>query len=442
MRVEKRQSLCLITVAFLIIAWMVSSILPVSISNIFLILSLILLLPWLWSISSPFNPIFIYPFFVILYTTSFPIAVIFGERYVATEENINIILISGLVMLAGSLIGVSLIKRSRKEYLEMESRNYAIKRLQTFKMGALVITIALTPIYFYLLSLALGSGVSTKTELSSQLGLIAPLIYVFLCAFFISSVSLSSGKLNLKKLFVFVACFFLYYLVTGERDTVVRALLLVSFLLYLNRYVGKRTIGVLFATGLLLLPLSQSLKGLLSYGSTLHLEYGLLSIFEGEFVSQGRNFNWLLESKTFAEDIFKGSFSNDLLRAFYLSDNSAGYMFGRYFLQRYSGSGMGFTIIGQTFIVGGWFALFGLGLFSGVVLKALYSRTKVSIIYLFLYIMILFSFAYSLRADYANLVAGVLKISVIPILLIGFVSYILNKTTFLRKKKAKGHHYE
>lgn len=433
MKVAKSQGVCLITIVSLMAIWLVGFALPVSMSNAFLILSLVFLLPWLWSISSPFNPVFIYPFFVVLYTSSFPIAVLFGERYTASDVNINIILTSGLVLIIGALVGSALSGGVRQFSIEEKSIHDAIIRLNRFKRGALVVVLALLPVYLYLLALALGSSVSTKTELSSQLGLIAPLIYVFLCALFISSISLSANKLALKKLFIFIAVFLVYYLITGERDTIVRAVLLVSFLMYTTRYLGKRSIAFLFAMGLLLLPLSQSLKGVLSYGAALSLEYNILSIFEGEFVSQGRNFNWLLESRFFAENIFAGSFWNDLLRAFYLSEHSAGYTFGREFLQRYSGSGMGFTIIGQTYIAGGLPALFLLGVISGLILQALYVKSHESIIYSFLYIMILFSFSYSLRADYANLIAGILKMSIVPILLIGLVSQVVNNDRFMKR---------
>jgi hypothetical protein len=126
-------------------------------------------------------------------------------------------------------------------------------------------------------------------------------------------------------------------------------------------------------------------------------------------------------------------FFNDFLRFLNINTHSSTSLFGREVLGRTGGAGIGFSFPGQIFLTFGWIGL----LFFGFVLYLILNFFRVknnSSIDIYLYISIVFSFAYSLRADFANLLAGIFKIGIVPLLLVKIIEKIFYKKIFDKSK--------
>lgn len=371
------------------------------------IYSILYFFSWL-CVRDPFSPFVFLNLFLFLYSISFPLLLIFsGASSLDLNKNLKIIVLSGLVIffasaVVGGLREIFLIKVKRVPEIDLSSKIVAFLVVLTFVFFA------------YSVVQVLGSGAEKKYELATS-DLSGVMVYFFLTYSFVYSTSINENK-TFKVLVLFNALFLFYYLVTGERDYFVRfALMTLAFAFY-SLKIDRKNVILVYVVGFFVLPLSQSLKGFFSYGGA-GLELSLGAFFSGEFMSQGRNFYWMLVYEQKMASVYDNLIFNDILRFFKLSDYSSTSVFGREVVGRSGGSGLGFSIPGALYFSGGYFGLFFFGFIIFLFANSIYTRLRLKNgVHLCFFITMLFSIAYSMRADFANLLAGVFKIGLVPII--------------------------
>jgi oligosaccharide repeat unit polymerase len=215
-------------------------------------------------------------------------------------------------------------------------------------------------------------------------------------------------------------------LIQGERDVMFRLALLLVILFFLNN--GKFKISVYFmliGTIVLIVPVSQFFKGILSYSSLSSFNIGLDLILSNEFISAGRNlYATVLYSSPgenswfFVSDIVRGI----LPSAFIGFDiESATKWYNTEFRESYnfSGtSGWGFSFIAQGYIIGG---IWGVILFAALLAFALiflYNKSHKSLNFFVFYLFFLVAAIYAIRADLATVLSLGVKLPLMSMFII------------------------
>lgn len=372
---------------------------------------------------SLFEPLPFFGMFLYFYVISFSCFVLITEGYSVSYNQHFILIMSGFCTYLGLLlaeIAAGPTAISHTSFIDLQS--------QDFNKLSRVLSIIFAPFFIISLYEVMASGNVNKYELNTG-GIFNALAYYFLAFFFIY---VTSAKRNLKfKIFIFLLMFFLFYLVSGERDFFIRAFLLILFFLYITDKINNKVTIIAFILGFLLAPLSQSLKGMLGYNSDkletiLIFDNFIITLFSGEFMSQGRNFYWMLEYKDRMAQIYENMLVNDILRFFKLYEHSSASLFGEKIVGRDGGSGVGFSLLGELFFSFGFPGLFLFGLLTGLFLKQVAKIASKSSLSIYMYITILFSCSYALRADFANLLAGVIKIGLLPVITVLVLRYSVN----------------
>ncbi len=378
---------------------------------------------------SLFEPLPFFGLFLYFYVISFPSFILITGFYNVDDEQYFVLLISGFYTYLGLLLAELI--SGRTYIIKSEPINFQSKSINSLSG---VLSVIFAPFFFIAIYEVVISGDVNKYELDTG-GIFNALAYYFLAFSFIYIISI---KNHLKfKILIFLLLFFLFYLVSGERDFFVRAVLLVLFFLYVTGRVSNKVTIIAFISGLLLSPLSQSLKGMLSYNSKnfdiMSLSDNFFSaLFSGEFMSQGRNFYWMLEYKDRMVQTYENMIVNDILRFFKLYEHSSASLFGESVVGRSGGSGVGFSLLGEVYFSFGFLGLSIFGLLIGLFLKRVAKIASESSLNIYLYITILFSCSYALRADFANLLAGVIKIGLLPVITVLVLRYLVNSVNRAR----------
>lgn len=378
----------------------------------------------------PLAPSALFGIFLVFYTVSFPIIVLLGSRLSATDENLLIILRSGLVIYVGVLLGEAVVQWqspfSCRPWLGLANS-------PTLGTAALLGAMAMSPLFAYAIVSAMTSGATAKSELGTDNFFTGSLIYVFLCAaYLLADQATRASPARRWPSALLLGAFLVFFLATGERDLFVRVALMVLALWYVLGKISRRQVYLVLIAGLLMIPVTQAAKGLLSYGGGFVVTGDIRAVFSNEFLSQGRNFNWLLERESMIPWVYDNMIINDLKRFVYLAEHSSGSLFGRQFVGSASNVGLGFTMPGMLYIAGGHAAHFLYGILAGLVMALVRSRAHLSGAGIYLYIMVLFSFAYALRADVANLLSGLFKLTLIPVFMFWFGERLLRAAASAR----------
>ncbi|PKF55711.1 hypothetical protein CW748_12720 [Alteromonadales bacterium alter-6D02] len=337
-----------------------------------------------------------------------------GMYNVGYEQHF-ILIMSGFFTYLGLLIAEFILGPSR-----IKQADFQYFQSNDFKKLSGTLSLVFAPFFLIALIDVLGSGNVNKYELNTA-GVFNALTYYFLAFLFIYITS--SQKCIRVKMVSFILLFLFFYLVSGERDFFIRAFLLILFFLYITNQVSNKVTIISFVSGFILAPLSQSLKGVLGYNSEqsvqlIGFDNLIVSLFSGEFMSQGRNFYWMLEFKDRMLDVYGNMLVNDILRFFKLYEHSSASLFGEKIVGRTGGSGVGFSLLGEMYFTFWYFGLLFLGLSIGVLLKWTAKVASDSSLNIYLYITVLFSCSYALRADFANLLAGVIKVGLLPVVIL------------------------
>lgn len=380
--------------------------------------------------SCPVHPVVIFPVFIVFYMTSFAMQVVFFDRQGAWNlDLLRQTVFGGYLVLIGVYSCATVWPRMRLGahfYSALDRLREAAVPLSGFGRLVFLILACVLIIAMALESIhAVRSGAGAKHEIGS-LGRTSVAVYLFLPLFFIflyRNHSVANIQQWVRLSVLFCIPFFIYFAFTGERDVLIRALLVIFIIGVVNRYISKSSAVVIILCGLLAESLLQSMKAFVVLGIA-DSNLSLSSIFFGEFSAQGRNYYWAVERADIFASLYADSIWNDILRFFYLAEYSSGSQFGRVFLDRPGGGpGLGFSLLAQLQLAGGYFALVAFGFVSYLILKILEPRSY-SIISCLVYGMVLFGISYSFRADFANLLAQIFKVGLMPVITLLAMAYI------------------
>lgn len=366
--------------------------------------------------------------FMAIYFTFFPLrALFFGSGNLPFDEGVLLesLRLQSLAMATFVVVSNVIVFESRQRqpfsFFDAGFANISSER---------ILFIFALPFVLVPMLLIIKSGAGSKREILdnlsavkilSDLALLVVTVLVFLRAARI-------GRAFCFDLFIigYLGLCLFYVLLTGERDILFKVLF--GFLIIYfdqRRSFGFFKMVVIFSALVLVVPISQYFKGVLLSGEVAFDRDGWDLILYSEFMSASRNFYSLL---FFGVDQDISFLLSDISRAFVptmitgeTDVQSSVAWFERVFRAEngFSGtSGWGFTIVGFGYIVGGIFGIVAIMVFYASLLGALYNLRWRSIYWYAFYILALAAFVYVIRADLANLLSLLFKISGLAMMLV------------------------
>lgn len=217
-------------------------------------------------------------------------------------------------------------------------------------------------------------------------------------------------------------------LFTGERDLLLRLLLVLILMFFYFGKISKKSLTILLIGFVFLIPLSWQFKYYFLSGQITERDYsnGLESIIynflSGEFESASRNLQNLVNNKEITYGIMGGkTFISDITRVVgYAPYSSLRWHQSTFYAN--SSTGQGFTLIGEGYINFGYWGIVIVYLIVGLILRYLYLNCRNNIYTLFMYINSIPIFIYANRADLSNIYSPFVR----HILLSVLIYYFLN----------------
>jgi oligosaccharide repeat unit polymerase len=373
--------------------------------------------------------------FIILYNVSVIILYLLDIR----DTNISEQLILSMTLALGTLFLYFAV--ASKTYSNL---NYKIKTIDSispkifkFFFIVLILIIAVNIILF------LKSGIKTKSELSVSgealdLGYIYKL-FLFTTAFLLLKEILIKKSISLF-LFISFTVSLLISLVLGERDVLMTFIMFGIFIYYVTYKPPKKILYFIGILSLFLLPVLGHLKNVFTKDMTgMFSEYNaLLAIFNGEFLSAGRNFETVLN--TYGQwDFFYGiTIFWDLARSIipgfiYTFQNSIGWFNNTFHPDIVAiGRGYGFSFIAEGYINFGYLGIVLWYLILSIIMNFLYRNSKKNTYWFIGYIYMIPYFIYIQRGDFSNFISPLLKQLVVFTLFFISINSVVKQ--FKRKK--------
>lgn len=373
--------------------------------------------------------------FIVLYNISIIVLFLLDIRYTNISEQLilSMILALGTLFLYFAVVS--------KTYSNL---NYKIKSIDSispkifkFFFVILILIIAVNIILF------LKSGITTKSELSASgkgfnLGYIYKL-FLFTTAFLLLKEILEKKSISLI-VFTGFTVSLLIALVLGERDVLMTFIMLGIFIYYVTYKPSKMSLYIIGILSLFLLPVLGHLKNVFTKDITgMFSEYNaLLAIFQGEFLSAGRNLETILN--TYGEwDFFYGeTIIWDLARSvipgfIYAVQNSIGWFNNTFNPDIVAiGQGYGFSFIAEGYINFGYFGIVIWYLILSIVIHFLYKNSQRSTYWFIGYIYMIPYFIYIQRGDLSNFISPLLKQLIVFTILFILLNSVMKQ--FKRRK--------
>lgn len=266
-----------------------------------------------------------------------------------------------------------------------------------------------------------------NNPLLSMIILVYPLTLCYVY-YFISKVRNSNKVFTDKVTLLVVLVMFGVFAVIGERDALLRILMIVFFVFCYLRFAKSRyTLFYVLTFALFLLPMTQFMKGFFVTGASLSgaSEVALAEVFFGEFASSSRNIHTLL---LYGFDFDYGrSIITDILRSIPIigSDfqSTTQWYNDVYRTKNNIGgtSGWGFSLAGQGLITGGYFGVAIIFILLGLITRAISNLSSKSTLYLTFYLVFISITIYVIRADFANLFSQGIKNPILGIVMMLFL---------------------
>jgi oligosaccharide repeat unit polymerase len=373
--------------------------------------------------------------FIILYNISIIILNLLDIR----DTNISDQLILSMTLAVGTLFLYFAIASKTYSNLDYKIKTFDSVSPQIFKFlfVVLILIIAVNIILF------LKSGITTKSELSASgeglnLGYIYKL-FLFTTAFLLLKEILEKKSISLFLISGFLVSLFIA-LILGERDVLMTFIMLGIFIYYVTYKPPKKNLYLIGILSLFLLPVLGHLKNVFTKDMTgMFSEYNaLLAIFNGEFLSAGRNFETILN--TYGQwDFFYGeTIFWDLARSIipgfiYTFQNSIGWFNNTFHPDIVAiGRGYGFSFIAEGYINFGYFGIVLWYLILSIIMHFLYKKSQKSTYWFIGYIYMIPYFIYIQRGDLSNFISPLLKQLIVFTIFFILINSVLKQ--FKRKK--------
>lgn len=159
----------------------------------------------------------------------------------------------------------------------------------------------------------------------------------------------------------------------------------------------------------------------------------LISIFDGEFISAGKNLDTILSNKVNWDYFYGQTFLWDIPRSiiparFYYYQNSVGWFADQFHAARLRvGQGVGFSLAAEGFINFGYVGVILIFFVFAGLLSFLYNRSHRSFNSFIIYVLVAGFFIFTIRADLSNLFSPLFKQIFLPLLALAGVSSLLRK---------------
>lgn len=254
---------------------------------------------------------------------------------------------------------------------------------------------------------------SNSEFFTAVLSLVLIYIYVYIID---TCVSLCNGeKLNRLLLVEILIATLSITLITGERDLTLRLLLILIMVLFYFQRIKRRTLIILIVGFVFIIPLSWQFKyyfstGVITQRSTDNGIIGIIYNFlSGEFESASRNLQLLVNNAEVTKGIMQGkTFISDITRIFGFGPNSSVHWYQSTFFPT-SGSGQGFTLIGEGYINFGILGVVIVYCIVGCMIKVLYKNYRKDVYRMYMYFCSIPIFIYANRADLANIFSPLVR---------------------------------
>lgn len=370
------------------------------------------------------HPYVWYSFVFMIYSISYPILYINGvlnDVYVYTDT----LIISQWLALVTFLIVVT---PHKIKYSKLKPTNNLI-----FTNDILLFAIS---IFLLLVILEISiNGYEHKSEIYSEasmftfIGFRLALVLIILFAFTMSQFALKNNKVNKKIAVYVVLLMFLLFFFSGERDLLIRTLVVFLFIYHILVKDNKlsKEIILIGIVSLLLIPLMQQFKYFGLTGETNDTKHNfLIELLLSEFSSASKNLQILLLDHT-VNGVFEGAtFVSATIRALNIENlfninilSSNAWFNNKYFeLER---AGQGFTLVGDGYINYGYLGIIILFIFIGILVRILYALSNKNIFYFVLYIVSIPILMYATRADFANVLTQIFNQNVLIVFILSLV---------------------
>jgi len=327
--------------------------------------------------------------------------------------------------------------------------NPKVKNLRTIKKSFKGFNNQLNKYVFYILSIAMFlfsiylmlQGFNSKSDIGNSnsfivfLGMRLALVYILVAAIELINAISKTGKINYfyASTTIFLLVLIFYY--SAERDLLLRYLLILFYIYYIFIYNSKHKLKliIIITTLFLSVPISRSLKFLGMRGETSTLNSNIIVDFiNSEFHTQARNVQLILNNKVY-EGYFEGqSFLSVIPKLFGLSDFSIVSWFQNTFYAS-SPTGMGFSLVGEGYLNGGYLGVIIQFFIIGIILNELYKRSDRNIYYLAIYLLIIPISVYVNRADLYNFISQLTKQVLLVVLILVIVEKLVNRKNKVSK---------
>jgi hypothetical protein len=403
-----------------------------------------LIIIWIYRYLTIDNPITLYVVFFLAYTVIYPLQVLILNYSLLPIDNkllANAITYQHLFIFA--YVTTSSYGLSPNQLLRKNLNKYYGVQNGYSKLGDLFLLLFIFMGIIFLSYTISKIDVESKRELLEEAssGVKYGSFILLLLTVIVFRKVLTSSIWISKFWIIFYFIILIYFaLLTGERDSLFRGLLILSIIYLTVKGSSSFNYGLLIIlSALFIIPISQEFKAIfftreLNLGNPL----SFASILSNEFISASRNFYSLLYYGANSDINF---FFNDLARAFLPSidllkfepTSTVSWFHNQYRPDNnFSGSsGWGFSIVGSSFLLFGFLSVLISGMLLGWVTRFFYSVSiKTPLLYIY-YLLLLTVNIYVIRADFANYFSAVFKINLLIIILYIFYHRIL----FLSIKK-------
>ncbi|UOQ45391.1 oligosaccharide repeat unit polymerase [Halobacillus salinarum] len=391
-------------------------------SLIFLVFSSIIVIKF--DIMHPYT--WYLPFFL-LYSISQPLLVILGWS-IYNEEIMNSALIMQWVAMSVFIIVIT----PKKRKYNLNKYNEKIRKAHNLiPITKIVYTISLIMISFYLISI-IGSGAKVKVDItqgvaSNNLNSFASLAYMSFGLLY-SYELIKNNKIPKMLTIITVAWTLVTFLISGERDILLKFIWCISLLYFLVQSISKYKIVIMGFLGVSIIPILQNFKNFGLTGETRGFSSSsfIIDFLRSEFNSAGDNLNLVISNFNWDNFLLGRSLIWDFKRVFFYMGESTTQWFNETFYLD-SVHGQGFTIVGEGYVNLGVIGVIIWFLIISFIVRVLYLNSTLNIIWLNIYILSMPMFIYVTRADFANLLSGVFKQIILPLVVLYLVKIILER---------------
>lgn len=221
---------------------------------------------------------------------------------------------------------------------------------------------------------------------------------------------------------------------TGERDSLLKWVIITSFLFLFKRSLGVRFVYALGVLVFLSLPLTKDLGVLLSSEEVdlRRTEDISVWVLKLEWKTSGENLDHLLERKELYQDLGAERFFGDVYRgivpgAFVSVTNTRDWYYSEYtpVVTGRDIPGAGFSYAGSWYVYANMFGVAIGGLVFGVASWILYIWSYRNAVWNSVYLVFVPLAIWSLRSDFSGLLSSLFKQSILPAVLVFFLFYVL-----------------